>query len=210
MKEEKIIFPSGPLLLEGYYAQGAVSGRGVVVTHPHPLMGGSMENNVVETLVETFFLQGYTTLRFNFRGVGRSEGRYDEGVREQDDLLAAAGLLQQKGVREIVLAGYSFGAWVTVQVLRRLPSLGGGVLVSPPIDLMDFDFSGLEGKIRLILTGDRDPYCGATRLLEIARRIQAPVKLLPGADHFYSGREKELSAALVENGSWQSTPVAAV
>lgn len=60
MKEEKIIFPAEPLLLEGFYAQGAMPGRGVVVTHPHPLMGGSLENNVVETLVETFFDQGYT------------------------------------------------------------------------------------------------------------------------------------------------------
>lgn len=209
MNEEEIHFPSGLLQLEGRYARAAEPGRGAVVAHPHPLMGGSLENNVVETLVETFFRQGYATLRFNFRGVGRSGGSYDEGVGEQDDLLAAAGVLQQKGVQEILLAGYSFGAWVNVQLLRRLPSLSGGVLVSPPIDLMDFDFSGLSGRIRLILAGDRDPYCSMTRLLEIAHSIQAPVKLLPGADHFYSGREKELSAALVENGSRQSGPIIA-
>jgi alpha/beta superfamily hydrolase len=203
MKEEKIIFLSGSLHLEGYYAPAA-SGRGVVVTHPHPLMGGSLENNVVETLVKTFFHQGYATLRFNFRGVGRSEGRYDEGLGEQEDVLTAAGVLQQKGVREIFLAGYSFGAWVNVQVLRRLPSLSGGVLVSPPIDLMDFDFSDLAGKIRLILAGDKDPYCNILRLLEMAGRIQAPVKLLPGADHFYFGREKELAAGLMELWSGQS------
>jgi alpha/beta superfamily hydrolase len=209
MKEDRIVFPSGPLLLEGRYAEAAVPGRGAVVTHPHPLMGGSLENNVVETLVETFFHQGYATLRFNFRGVGRSGGCYDEGVGEQEDLLAAMDLVRQKGAREIVLAGYSFGAWVNVQFLRRLPLPGSGVLVSPPIDLMDFDFSGLEGKIRLILVGDRDPYCGVTRLLEIASRIQAPVRLLPGADHFYSGREKELSDALVEIVPLQSGPVTA-
>jgi alpha/beta superfamily hydrolase len=203
MKEEKIVFPSGSLHLEGYYAP-AGSGRGVVVTHPHPLMGGSLENNVVETLVKTFFHQGYATLRFNFRGVGRSEGRYDEGLGEQQDVLTAAGVLQQKGVREIFLTGYSFGAWVNVQVLRRRPSLSGGVLVSPPIDLMDFDFSDLAGKIRLILAGDRDPYCNITRLLEMADRIQAPVKLIEGADHFYFGREEELSAGLGELWSGQS------
>jgi alpha/beta superfamily hydrolase len=186
MKEEKIVFPSGSLHLEGYYAPSG-SGRGVVVTHPHPLMGGSLENNVVETLVKTFFHQGYATLRFNFRGVGRSEGRYDEGLGEQQDVLAASDILQQKGVREIFLAGYSFGAWVNAQVLRRRPSLSGGVLVSPPIDLMDFDFSGLAGRIRLILAGD-----------------QAPVKLLPGADHFHFGREKELAAGLTELWSGQS------
>jgi uncharacterized protein len=203
MKEEKIIFPAGSIQLEGLYAPAA-SGRGVVVTHPHPLMGGSMENNVVETLVQTFFRQEYTTLRFNFRGVGHSEGRYAEGLGEQEDLLAAVGVLQQKGVPEIFLAGYSFGAWVNVQVLRRRPSLSNGVLVSPPIDLLDFDFSGLAGKIHLILAGDRDPYCPVPRLLEMAGRIQAPVKLLPGADHFYFGREKELAAGLTELWSGQS------
>ena len=130
MKEEKIIFPAGSFHLEGYYAP-AGSGRGVVVTHPHPLMGGSMENNVVETLVKAFFHQGYTTLRFNFRGVGRSEGHYAEGLGEQEDLISAAGVLQQKGVREIFLAGYSFGAWVNVQVLRRRPSLSCLLYTSP-------------------------------------------------------------------------------
>jgi alpha/beta superfamily hydrolase len=203
MKEENIIFPSGSLQLEGYYAPSG-SGRGVVITHPHPLMGGSLENNVVETLVKTFFHQGYATLRFNFRGVGLSEGRYDEGFGEQEDVWAAAGVLKQKGVREIFLAGYSFGAWVNVQILRRRPSLSGGILVSPPIDLMDFDFSDLAGRILLILAGDQDPYCSIPRLLEMAGRIQAPVKLLPGADHFYFGREKELSAGLAELWSGQS------
>ena len=203
MKEEKIVFPAGSLHLEGYYAHSG-SGRGVVVTHPHPLMGGSLENPVVDTLVTTFFHQGYATLRFNFRGVGRSEGRYDGGLGEQEDVLSAVGFLQQKGVREILLAGYSFGAWVNVQVLRREPFLSGGVLVSPPIDLMDFDFSDLAGRIRLIIAGDRDPYCNAARLLESAGRIGAPVKLLPGADHFYLGREQDLSAGLTELWSGQS------
>jgi len=168
------------------------------VTHPHPLMGGSLENNVVETLVSTFFHQGYATMRFNFRGVGRSEGIHDEGIGEQQDVQAAVRFLQREGIVEILLAGYSFGAWVNAQVLRREHSLGGGIFVSPPIDLMDFDFSGLAGRIRLIIAGDRDPYCNAERLLEAAGRIRAPVRLLPGVDHFYAGREQELSAALMD------------
>ena len=198
MNEEQIIFPAGPHQLEGCYAPTAGLERGAVVAHPHPLMGGSLENNVVEALVETFFQQGYATLRFNFRGVGRSGGRYDEGVGEQDDLLAAADALRQRGVREAVFAGYSFGAWIVANLLRRMPLPGDGVLVSPPIDLMDFSFSGLDGKIRLILAGDRDPYCDVVRLTERSARIQAPVRLIPGADHFYFGRERELSAALAE------------
>lgn len=197
LTEEKIVFPAGPLMLEGCYVPAA-SGRGAVVTHPHPLMGGSMENNVVETLVSAFSRQGCATLRFNFRGVGRSAGSYDEGIGEQQDVLAAVDFLRHKGIGEILLAGYSFGAWVNVKVLRHAHALSGGVLVSPPIDMMDFDFSGLSGRIRLILTGDQDPYCNTAHLMAMANRSGAPVKILPGVDHFYFGREKELSAGLAD------------
>jgi len=96
---------------------------------------------------------------------------------------------------------------VNARVLRREPLLGAGVLVSPPIDLMDFDFPGLADRIRLMIAGDRDPYCNAARLLEAAGRIGAPVKLLPGADHFYFGREQELSAGLMELWPGQSGSV---
>jgi alpha/beta superfamily hydrolase len=203
MTEEKIMFPAGSLMLEGFYIPAA-SGRGAVVTHPHPLMGGSLENNVVETLVSAFSKQGCATLRFNFRGVGRSAGNYDEGIGEQQDVRAAVDFLRHKGIGEILLAGYSFGAWVNVPVLRRDPSLSPGVLVSPPVDLMDFDFSGLSGRIRLILTGDQDPYCNTAHLMALANRIGAPVKILPGVDHFYCGREQELSAGLAD--LWPGPP----
>jgi uncharacterized protein len=196
MKEDRVVFSSGSLRLEGYCSQ-APSGRGVVVAHPHPLMGGSLDNPVVETIVEAFARQGYASLRFNFRGVGRSEGSFDDGRGEQDDLLAAADFLESQGVRDIFLAGYSFGAWVIAKALHRRPDLQGGVLVSPPIALLDFDFSGLAGR-GVMITGDRDPYCDTNRLRQMAEGVRAPVKILAGADHFYSGREKELLAVLTE------------
>lgn len=195
MSEERVTFLSGCFRLEGYYGPAA-SGRGVVVAHPHPLMGGSLDNPVVETIATAFSRQGYATLRFNFRGVGFSEGRYDEGRGEQDDLRAAVDFLVGQGVREILLAGYSFGAWVIVMLLRLAPPVSGALLVSPAIDMMDFDFSGLAGRIRLIVAGDRDPYCNARRLQEMAASIQAPLRLLAGCDHFYFGREEALSDAL--------------
>lgn len=199
LREESIVFAAGPLRIEGRYAP-AGSGPGAVVTHPHPLMGGTMENNVVETLTATLRDQGYATLRFNFRGVGRSGGSHGGGIGEQEDVAAAIGYLRLKGVRDILLAGYSFGAWVNVQVLRRDPSLRPGILVSPPIGLMDFDFSGLAGRIALIVAGDRDPYCNPERLLGEARRIGAAIKLLRGVDHFFGGSEPELSACLAAHG----------
>jgi alpha/beta superfamily hydrolase len=195
MKEEKVVFPSGSLRLEGYYAP-ASSGRGALVAHPHPLMGGSLDNPVVEAIVAAFARQGYATLRFNFRGVGGSEGSFDDGRGEQDDFLAAADSLHRQGVREIFPAGYSFGAWVIAGALRRREELRRSLLVSPPLALMDFDFSGLDGRIGLMIAGDRDPYCAAELLRKRADGIGAPVRILAGADHFYSGSEGELAAAL--------------
>ena len=98
----------------------AVQGTmGAVISHPHPLMGGDMRNPVVEILAESLFAGGLSTLRFNFRGVGMSEGVFDEGRGEQEDVLAAVTYLERQGIREIVLAGYSFGAWVNAGVILR-------------------------------------------------------------------------------------------
>ena len=108
------------------------SDRGVVISHPHPLYGGEMRNQVVGLIQEVFAGKGWTTLRFNFRGVGRSQGEYDEGVGEQEDVRAAVRYLKELGVEEIFLAGYSFGAWVNAQVALDYLDVAGSILVAPP------------------------------------------------------------------------------
>jgi uncharacterized protein len=115
--------------------QGAM---GAILTHPHPLMGGDMRNPIVEILTASFLASGLSTLRFNFRGVGMSEGIFDGGRGEQEDVLAAVTYPDQQGIREIVLAGYSFGAWVNTGVILR-KNLLPAVLVSPPIALFPFN-----------------------------------------------------------------------
>jgi alpha/beta superfamily hydrolase len=100
--------------------------------HPHSLMGGDMWNPVVETVARALFSAGICTLRFNFRGVGGSSGCFDEGRGEQEDLLAALAFLEERGLREIMPAGYSFGAWVSAGVLGRR-SLAPAIFVAPPI-----------------------------------------------------------------------------
>ena len=97
MTEKNIVFESGDLKLEGLLDQVA-GDRGVVITHPHPQYGGTMHNNVVESLVNAYGRAGYTTLRFNFRGMGRSEGHYDEGVGEQVDVGCAVAYLKDLGM----------------------------------------------------------------------------------------------------------------
>lgn len=111
MKEERVTFKSGDLTLEGMiaYPDGAGPHRAAVVCHPHPLYGGSMYNNVVDAVLEAMHARGFATLRFNFRGVGQSEGEFDNGNGEADDTVAAIRfLIAQKGVRAAgaVLAGY--------------------------------------------------------------------------------------------------------
>lgn len=195
MKEERISFESAGLTIEGLYAPGDGS-KGVVVTHPHSLMGGSMANNVVDAIVSAFHNHGHTTLRFNFRGVGRSEGRFDDGVGEQEDVKGAIGFLKEKGLNEIILAGYSFGAWVNSRVLAGYDGLSDVIMVSPPIDFVPFDFSHLAGKCGLIICGDSDQFCPLPSLENIVQHVGCRLEVVRGADHFYFGHEQEIQKYL--------------
>jgi alpha/beta superfamily hydrolase len=108
---EQIIFSSGAFTIEGLLDKNSET-NGVIITHPHPLYGGNMHNNVVISITNTYQKMGYTTLRFNFRGVGNSQGSYGDGVGEQEDVRAAISYLTDSSINQIDLAGYSFGAWV--------------------------------------------------------------------------------------------------
>ena len=196
-KEERITFSSGDLSLEGLLSRRE-SDRGVVISHPHPLYGGEMRNQVVGIIQEVLVGKGWTTLRFNFRGVGRSQGEYDEGVGEQEDVRAAVRYLKELGIKEIFLAGYSFGAWVNAQAALDLPEVAGSILVSPPQAMMDFSFLKDDRKIRLVIAGERDDYGPVEEIMRIVEKMDPspPVKIIPGADHFFSGATTDLAKAL--------------
>lgn len=160
--------------------------RGVVVTHPHPLYGGDMHNPVVLAVCRAYLRQGFSTLRFNFRGVGGSGGRHDQGVGEREDVRAAGAFMSGQGLTEIDLAGYSFGAWVNTGAgdgFRRM------VMVSPPLAFIDFGPPAAIPNLHLIVTGGRDEIAPPD-LIECARRAWNPAaafEVIPGADHFYAG-----------------------
>ena len=116
--EEKVCIRSGDLELEGLFESGRTT-RGAVITHPHPLYGGNMHNPVVDAIRRAYRMKGVATLRFNFRGTGESEGQHDNGVGEQDDVLAALSFLTESGFQPVDVAGYSFGAWVNALTLQR-------------------------------------------------------------------------------------------
>ena len=195
MNEERIFFKNAGLTIEGLYAPGSNS-KGVVVTHPHSQMGGSMENNVVEALVSAFHDHGYATLRFNFRGVGGSEGDFDDGEGEQDDVKGAIAFLNEKGLGDITLAGYSFGAWVISRAVAGYDGLSDVILVSPPVDFVQFDFSHLTGRCGFIICGDRDQFCPLPSLEKIVKQVGCRLAVVRGADHFYFGYEQCIEESL--------------
>ncbi len=194
MEEKQVFFGQRKIRLEGLFAD---SGReiGAVISHPHPLMGGDMMNSVVEILTQALFAGGISTLRFNFRGVGASAGSFDEGRGEQQDVLAALSFLEERNIREILLAGYSFGAWVNALALTGM-NRQNALLVSPPIRLFDFDVQALRGKVGLIVYGDRDPFCPPEPIQIMADDLPCRLDRIPDADHFFTTKERELAACV--------------
>lgn len=197
---EKITFPSGSLHLEGLLIQGKIP-KAVVISHPHPLYGGDMHNHVVGLISQAFEEKGWTTLRFNFRGVGRSQGDFDQGTGEKEDVLAAVAYLKGLIKGPIVLAGYSFGAWVNARAALHHPDVLYSILVSPPLSMMDFAFLKEDAKTRLIIFGDQDPFCSLPELKKSVQEMKFPptLRIIKNADHFYSSGASDLITAIQES-----------
>ncbi|MBU4566393.1 MAG: dienelactone hydrolase family protein [Desulfarculus sp.] len=158
-----------------------------LILHPHPLYGGSMDNNVVYALTQAADLAGWASLRLNFRGVGQSTGRHDNGVGEQDDVIAAAAWLTEQAPGPLVVMGYSFGSLVGSQAAQRVAGLAGGVWVSPPFVLGDLPpWPAGRGPL-LVITGDQDEYGDMTRLRGYMQEMGAlgALEVHPGGDHFW-------------------------
>lgn len=203
MKEQKVSISCNGLKLEGLLSvQEALPVRGgVVLCHPHPLYGGEMDNPVVITATRVAFEEGFRTLRFNFRGVGESEGIYADGVGEQDDVRAAIEFLGTKvNDRCLILVGYSFGARVGLPVAVEHGKVKGMVAIAPPLEMYDFDFLKGSKKSKLIIVGDRDQYCPIDRLNMLYQQLEEPkgLAIIQGADHFFSYGGRSLIAPLRE------------
>jgi len=190
---EQIVSIPGPEVLEGRFTPGS-QGQGIIITHPHPLFGGSMDNNVVWTTVRAFGARAWATLRFNFRGVGESTGAYGQGLAEVADVVAALEFLQARTPGPYYLAGYSFGAFVAARALLNGLPVAGAILVSPPIAFMDLAFLPQAPRLQLVVAGDRDELCPLAALRPLLAQARPPVELavIAGADHFFGGREEDL------------------
>ena len=198
--EEKIVFQSGDLSIEGIFSQGPQP-RGVVITHPHPQYGGDMYNPVVESISHAYQRKGMTTLRFNFRGVGSSEGSYGDGIGEGEDVLAAICYLREKGQGQIDLAGYSFGAWVDAHLDPGDAAINTLIMVSPPVAFMAFDADQSLPQLGLVVSGSQDEIAPPDKIQDLMPgwNPRASFKEIQGADHFYFGFFDELEAVLTEN-----------
>ena len=203
MKEAEVTFRSGELTLEGRLANPGGDASGAIVCHPHPVYGGSMDNNVVDAILTALWQGGYATLRFNFRGVGASEGEHDGGPGEVDDAIAAARFISaQPGVRKsgLLMAGYSFGAMVGVSAGYEHGEIARIVAVALPIAMADVRIPDGASKPILLVSGDRDSYSPAKEVQALKEKIgaSARVEILSGADHFFGGMEGELSRVIGE------------
>ncbi len=198
--EKKVKFESESLLLEGLLEERSGK-KAIIITHPLPLYGGEMHNAVVSTAREVFFNKGFSTLRFNFRGTGYSQGNHEGGIGEQKDVAAAFAYLAEQGYSEISLAGYSFGAWVSIMAVASgaLP-VKDLILISPPVDFIEFEPVNNVSSLRLVVAGDRDEYASFDHIQTLVPEwnSKAAVKKIAGCDHFYSGHLDTLKKILYD------------
>lgn len=161
-----------------------------VIAHPHPLFGGTMDNKVVQTLARAFVQCGWTAVRFNFRGVGTSEGAHDEGVGETDDLLEVVRSFAPQG--PLALGGFSFGSYVTVRAVQSLWSereIRALVLVGTAAARFQVPELPAEAHDRtLVIHGEVDDTVPLAAVLDWARPQSLPVTVVPGVEHFFHGQ----------------------
>lgn len=188
MREEKIHFRSGDWQIQGLY-HGGTSTKGVVITHPHPLYGGDMFNPVVEAIAAAYRQSGYATLRFNFRGTGKSSGDFDEGIGEQTDVAGAVDFLKGEGLKMIHLSGYSFGAWVNAMALQGALSVQALTMVAPPVAFIDFKDGNYLPMLAAVVAGSRDEIAPPDLILPLMDQWNpdARIEIIDGADHFFFG-----------------------
>ena len=210
MATETIAFASGDgLKLEGRLAipDGVAARGGAVICHPHPQYGGSMSSRLVPAIQRALVANGWAALRFNFRGVGRSDGAFEGGAGEVADVLGALEVVRQAQDGPIAAIGWSFGALVALNAVARDADVSSFAGVAPParraltgqMELPPVaDLDGWRARALIVCGGD-DPICRPKDAQALAEQLPPPaqVRVIEGADHFFTGHEDELCAAVV-------------
>ncbi len=188
--------------LEGSYSHSKIPNAPVaLLLHPHPQHGGTMNNKVVYSLYQTFVRRGFSALRFNLRGVGRSQGQFDNGPGEMSDAASALDWMQSynPNASGCWIGGFSFGAWIGMQLMMRRPEISGYISVAPPASIYDFTFLAPCPASGLIVHGGKDelvPVASVEKLtqkLATQKTISVDYRVIEGADHFFRDDLERLS-----------------
>ena len=203
----EVIFNGPEGRLEGRYQHSKkANGPIALVLHPHPLHGGTMNNKVTYALYQTFVKRGFSVLRFNFRGVGRSQGQFDSGIGEMSDAAAALDWMQTHtpNTSTCWIGGFSFGAWIAMQLMMRRPEIGRFISISPPAEDCDFTFLAPCPSSGQIIHGEKDEVVPKDSVDKLAAKISSQKNItidydvIPGADHFFS-KDMDTLNSLVGN-----------
>ncbi len=210
MPEVMINGPEGRLEARYHHAEGPNAPIALVL-HPHPQHGGTMNNKLVYTVYHIFRVRGFSVLRFNFRGVGRSQGRFDNGLGELSDAAAALDWMQtiNPNAKFCWISGFSFGAWIAMQVLMRRPEIHSFIAVAPPANMFDFTFLAPCPSSGLIIHGARDDLVPESDVATLAqklqnqRHIEIDYRVIKGANHLFDEKidvlGKNIESYLDEN-----------
>ncbi len=199
----EVIFNGPAGRLEGRYHQNKQPNAPVaIILHPHPQFGGTMNNPIVHALYYMFVERDFSVLRFNFRGVGRSQGLFDSGLGELSDAAAALDWLQtfNRDARTCWIAGLSFGSWISMQLLMRRPEIDGFISIAPPANLYDFSFLAPCPSSGLMINGDNDAVTPNEDVVKLVERLKTQKgividhRVLAGANHFFEKNQEELLA----------------
>jgi alpha/beta superfamily hydrolase len=203
----EVIFNGPDGRLEGrYHPAKDPSAPVALVLHPHPLHGGTMNNKVAYNIYHAFARNGFSVLRFNFRGVGRSQGEFDHGIGELSDAAAALDWLQQQNpnAASYWMGGFSFGSWIGMQLLMRRPEIENFLAISPPAGKYDFSFLSPCPAPGLIVQGDEDSVVSEEEVTKLADKLSkqkgttVDYRIVFGADHFFRKTMEKLNSHMDE------------
>ncbi|MCH7936341.1 MAG: alpha/beta hydrolase [Proteobacteria bacterium] len=198
----EVIFNGPDGRLEGRYHQSKRPNAPLaLLLHPHPQYGGTMNNKVVFTLYQNFARRGFSSLRFNFRGVGRSQGNFDNGQGELSDAASALDWMQSRNpnTNTCWIAGFSFGAWVAMQLMMRRPEISGFISIAPPASQHDFSFLAPCPASGMIIHGDKDEVVPQSSVDKLAQKLQKQknikidYRIIEGSDHFFLNHLESLN-----------------
>ncbi len=201
----EVIFNGPAGRIEGrYHHQKTPNSPVALVLHPHPQFGGTMNNPVTYALFQSFVNRGFSVLRFNFRGVGRSQGAFDAGIGELSDAAAALDWLQSQNpdAPQCWIGGFSFGAWIAMQVLMRRPEIEGFISVAPPANMYDFTFLAPCPSSGIIIQGKADEVVTPPAVQKLVDKLKTQRHItidhveIDGANHFFESEMPEMMGAV--------------